>query len=317
MSSDVEEHQEVVDKYYYAPELNKIAPARQLAVIDYSRDLVKLHKKDKDGFGSFARKVTDGAFNEIANFTADSLQTKLTDINIEMKRLKDLFKLNRQKLKTNKADLGIKMKEIQQEELKRTNQLDSVVDAIARKQLKAVTFRSWVIFRNAKKFRRDIIEFCTKYRTRRLQDKTFNEWKYMITKFGIEMKLKKKYEQDLNMYKEEHLHVIALMQENIKNVEDEILRKRQARKEFSYNLSRNLLKTISNLSMEVVSLNQYAIKDKDMANELEAQNILIKQKLKDLENIKISITLEEEEEKQAPQSKSAIFSTTVVKSSFA
>ncbi len=37
----------------------------------------------------------------------------------------------------------------------------------------------------------------------------------------------------------------------------------------------------------------------------------------DLENIKISITLEEEEEKQAPQSKSAIFSTTVVKSSFA
>lgn len=84
MSSDVEEHQEVVDKYYYAPELNKIAPARQLAVIDYSRDLVKLHKKDKDGFGSFARKVTDGAFNEIANFTADSLQTKLTDINIEV-----------------------------------------------------------------------------------------------------------------------------------------------------------------------------------------------------------------------------------------
>ncbi len=40
--------------------------------------------------------------------------------------------------------------------MKRTNQLDSVVDAIARKQLKAVTFRSWVIFRNAKKFRRDV-----------------------------------------------------------------------------------------------------------------------------------------------------------------
>ncbi len=74
--------------------------------------------------------------------------------------------------------------------------------------------------------------------------------------------------------------MIALLQENIKNVEEEILKKRQARKEFSYNLSRNLLKTISNLSMEVVSLNQYAIKDKDMANDLEATNILIKQKLK-------------------------------------
>ena len=32
-----------------------------------------------------------------------------------MKRMKDLFKLNRQKLKTNKADLKQKMKEIQQE----------------------------------------------------------------------------------------------------------------------------------------------------------------------------------------------------------
>ena len=84
MSSDIEEHQEVVDKYYYAPELNKIAPARQLATIDYSRDLVKLHKKDKDGFGSFARKTTEVTFNEIANFTADSLQQKLNDINIEV-----------------------------------------------------------------------------------------------------------------------------------------------------------------------------------------------------------------------------------------
>lgn len=79
--------------------------------------------------------------------------------------------------------------------------------------------------------------------------------------------------------------MIALLQENIKHVEEEILRKRQARKEFSFNLSRNLLKTISNLSMEVVSLNQYAIKDKEMANELESANILIKQKLKGIWNL--------------------------------
>jgi len=42
----------------------------------------------------------------------------------------------------------------------------------------------------------------------------------MITQFGIELKLKKKYEADLNAYKEEFLGVIALLQENIKNVED-------------------------------------------------------------------------------------------------
>jgi hypothetical protein len=78
----------------------------------------------------------------------------------------------------------------------------------------------------------------------------------------------------------EFLGVIALLQENIKNVEDQILKKRQARKEFSFNLSRNLLKTISNLSMEVVSLNQFAIKDKELSNELDQINLQVKQRLK-------------------------------------
>jgi len=30
----------------------------------------------------------------------------------------------------------------------------------------------------------------------------FLSWFSMVTKYGIEMRLKKKYEQDLNMYKE-------------------------------------------------------------------------------------------------------------------
>lgn len=112
----------------------------------------------------------------------------------------------------------------------------------------------------------------------------------MVTQWGIQLKLKKRYEEDLNNYKEgnevevcyllEYLNVIALLQENIKNAENQIAKKRQARKEFSFNLSRNLLKTISNLSMEVVSLNQFAIKDKEIGNELENINAQVKQKLK-------------------------------------
>ena len=73
-----------------------------------------------------------------------------------MKRLKDLFKLNRQKLKVNKADLKERMKDIQAEELKRISQLDHFVDHVARKELKQIVFRCWVVFRNAKKFRRNV-----------------------------------------------------------------------------------------------------------------------------------------------------------------
>jgi len=137
----------------------------------------------------------------------------------------------------------------------------------------------------------------------------------MITKYGIELKLKRKYEEDLNNYKEEYLSVIALLQENIKNVEDQIQRKRQSRKEFSFNLSRNLLKTISNLSMEVVSLNQYAIRDKEITNDLDQINMQIKQKLKNIEGLELKVTLEEEEEKNDPASNTGIFSQNVTKSS--
>jgi len=137
----------------------------------------------------------------------------------------------------------------------------------------------------------------------------------MITKYGIELKLKRKYEEDLNNYKEEYLSVIALLQENIKNVEDQIQRKRQSRKEFSFNFSRNLLKTISNLSMEVVSLNQYAIRDKEITNDLDQINMQIKQKLKNIEGLELKVTLEEEEEKNDPASNTGIFSQNVTKSS--
>jgi hypothetical protein len=39
--------------------------------------------------------------------------------------------------------------------------------------------------------------------------------------------------------------------------------KKAAKGEFAYSLSKNLLKTISNLSMEVMSLNQISIRDEE------------------------------------------------------
>ena len=61
------------------------------------------------------------------------------------------------------------------------------------------------------------------------------------------------------LYKE-YLEMIALLQTNIKKLDEEIYTSKLARKEFSFNLSRNILKTISNLSLDVVSLNQFSLK---------------------------------------------------------
>ena len=49
------------------------------------------------------------------------------------------------------------------------------------------------------------------------------------------------------------------MRVKIAETEELIRIKKSAKAEFTYSLSRNLLKTISNLSMEVVSLNQVVI----------------------------------------------------------
>lgn len=85
MSSDIEEYQEVVDKYYYAPEKNIIAAARQLAHIEYSKELVKVQRKDKDDFGSFVQTITNGTLNEINKAMAESIQVKLGKVNLEVK----------------------------------------------------------------------------------------------------------------------------------------------------------------------------------------------------------------------------------------
>ena len=55
--------------------------------------------------------------------------------------------------------------------------------------------------------------------------------------------------------------IIDILKGKINDTDDLIKLKRAAKGEFAYALSKNLLKTISNLSMEVMSLNQMALKD--------------------------------------------------------
>lgn len=50
------------------------------------------------------------------------------------------------------------------------------------------------------------------------------------------------------------MDIVKVLKGKIAETEEQIQIKRNAKAEFSYSLSRNLLKTISNLSMEVMSL---------------------------------------------------------------
>ena len=76
---------------------------------------------------------------------------------------------------------------------------------------------------------------------------------------------------------------------------EELIRlKKAAKGEFAYALSKNLLKTISNLSMEVMSLNQMSLKDGEVPEGdarafMSSVDGMIKDKLKEINNYKASL----------------------------
>jgi len=53
------------------------------------------------------------------------------------------------------------------------------------------------------------------------------------------------------------------LKNKIRDTDDLIKIKKAAKGEFAYALSKNLMKTISNLSLEVMSLNQMSLRDEE------------------------------------------------------
>jgi hypothetical protein len=84
MSSDVEEYQEIVDTYVSIPSKNLVAPARKLEVIEYSRNLTKLHREDKDTFNNFLTRLNASMFGEISSFMKEAIDVKTRNIRMEV-----------------------------------------------------------------------------------------------------------------------------------------------------------------------------------------------------------------------------------------
>ena len=59
--------------------------------------------------------------------------------------------------------------------------------------------------------------------------------------------------------------IVNVLKSKITDTEEIIKIKKAAKGEFAYALNKNLLKTISNLSMEVMSLNQLSLNDDEVS----------------------------------------------------
>jgi uncharacterized membrane protein len=85
---------------------------------------------------------------------------------------------------------------------------------------------------------------------------------YSLTyKEGYENTVKHETERDIQNIHEQYQSIIDILKTKIGETDEMIKIKRAAKGEFAFALSKNLLKSISNLSLEVMSLNQMALKD--------------------------------------------------------
>ena len=106
--------------------------------------------------------------------------------------------------------------------------------------------------------------------------------------------------------------IIDILKNKITDTEDMIKIKRAAKGEFAYALSKNLLKTISNLSMEVMSLNQISLKDGE-ADERQTRKFMkeidtvIEQKLKNVREFKKTVCQIEDDPRKANKKKKITF----------
>lgn len=115
--------------------------------------------------------------------------------------------------------------------------------------------------------------------------------------------MKRETEKDISCIHEQYQSIINILKAKISETDDMIRVKRAAKGEFAFALSKNLLKTISNLSLEVMSLNQMSLRDgeaeeSDTKQFMENVDQVISDKLGKVREYKRSLLGEEEEGKK-------------------
>ncbi|CAD8057531.1 unnamed protein product [Paramecium sonneborni] len=163
-----------------------------------------------------------------------------------------------------------------------------------------------------KKYFRSLNQYATRKRKNRqskfeayqkyqlgLQTKVFYYWRSTCHKTGYQTMLITQAAKEIKNIQSQFIDIVKILKAKIAETEEQIQIKKNAKAEFSYNLSRNLLKTISNLSMEVMSLHQVTIKDNQINNDentkfLKEVNGLIQTKLNSIQQFKEKLKSVEE-----------------------
>ena len=92
-------------------------------------------------------------------------------------------------------------------------------------------------------------------------------------KEGYENTVRRQTEKDITSIHEQYQSIIDILKMKIGETDEMIKVKRAAKGQFAFALSKNLLKTISNLSLEVMSLNQMSLRDGE-CDENETKNFM-------------------------------------------
>ena len=92
-------------------------------------------------------------------------------------------------------------------------------------------------------------------------------------KEGYENTVRRETEKDIMSIHEQYQSIIDILKTKIGETDEMIKVKRAAKGEFAFALSKNLLKTISNLSLQVMSLNQMSLRDGE-CEEAEARDFM-------------------------------------------
>ena len=122
----------------------------------------------------------------------------------------------------------------------------------------------WKVFRDnelERKYQRELEQQMDDIYKRNLFKKAFFPWRTLTYKDGYANTVREATQKDINSIHTQYSAIVDILKSKITEVDEMTRLKRAAKGEFAFALNKNLLKSISNLSLEVMSLNQMALRD--------------------------------------------------------
>eukprot|EP01017_Pseudomicrothorax_dubius_P036302 TRINITY_DN5187_c0_g1_i1.p1 TRINITY_DN5187_c0_g1~~TRINITY_DN5187_c0_g1_i1.p1 ORF type:complete len:273 (+),score=52.33 TRINITY_DN5187_c0_g1_i1:78-896(+) len=254
--------------------------------------------EDLEEFSQLLNNLGERNYNEITKFFEDKYSQKLPNYDKELAKYQEYFEERLLQIASAKNQLKSIFDQGKKDEAKLEDLNERLVIETRDRKIKGA------VFRFLKKKREERISLTLRleesrnhYFNRKILH-SFSNWKRATFKNGLQLKLKRRAEEQALAMTEEYMSIINFLQNKILELEDSIKRKRLAKQEFTFQLSKSLLKTISNLSMEVINLNQVNVKDKmsDLNltnNYMDQLNNILASKMNEVEQLRIRRAREE------------------------